>query len=340
MKPPKPRCSPTTPTIVVLMIALVTLSGLCVAACSPTSEDTRHFRVGLVTNNRNGLKNVQGFKDGMTALGYLEGNNITYIFAGAPVQGQVLETILSNFEQTKVDLIFTAGTPTGIAAYRLTKGTDIPVVFGVIADPIAAGVMQNLTRPGGNMTGVRLSPNQARRLQFLLEIVPTAKHVFVPYNPQDAASGSAVAQVEKIAQALGVDIIEGIGRNNRQVDALLTRLASEDLDAIFLVPGTTVNARLQDILAVAQQRRLPVSSPSTIQVQEGALTTYGFIHHRAGAQAARIADQILKGTPPGHIPVETAEFFLAINLHTAETIGLEVPYAFLQKADLIIRDAN
>ena len=340
MKQPKPCCRPPTPASVVLLLTLATVSGLFVAACSPSPESLTHFRVGLVTNNRNGLKNIQGFKDGMTALGYREGENVTYLFAGVPVKGLALETAFTNFVQTKVDLIFTAGTPTGVAAHRLTKDTNIPVVFGVIADPIAAGVMQNLTRPGGNMTGVRLSPNQARRLQFLLEIAPNATRIFVPFNPQDAASSSAVAQVQEMAQDLGMHILEGIARNTRHVDVLLTRLASEDLDAIFLVPGTTVNARLQDILAVAQQRRLPVSAPSTLQVHQGALTTYGFIHQRAGAQAARIADQILKGTPPGHIPVETAEFFLAINLHTAETMGLEVPYALLQKADLIIRDAK
>ena len=80
------------------------------------------------------------------------------------------------------------------------------------------------------------------------------------------------------------------------------------LDAIFLVPGTTVNIHLKDVLAVARKRKLPVSGPSLAQVEEGALTTYGFNHYEAGRQAARMADQVLKGTDPGSLPVETAGF--------------------------------
>ncbi len=105
------------------------------------------------------LKNIDGFKSGMTQLGYIAGKNVTYRFAGIPVQGARLEAELSHFVEAKVDLIFTAGTPTGVAAHRLTQGAETPVIFGVIADPIAAGVLSDLTRPGGNMTGVRLSPN-------------------------------------------------------------------------------------------------------------------------------------------------------------------------------------
>jgi putative ABC transport system substrate-binding protein len=238
--------------------------------------------------------------------------------------------------EAKVDLIFTAGTPTGVAARHITAGTNIPVVFGVIADPIAAGVLTDLSRPGGNMTGVRLSQNQARRLEVLLDILPQPKRIYVPYAPRDAASFSAVAQLTKLATALGVEIVEGLARHNGEVDALLANIP-EDIDIIFLVPGTTVNKRLADVLAVAVERRLPVSGPSTAQVEEGALITYGFIHHLAGEQAARIAVQVLQGTQPGHLPVETAESYLAINLQVAETIGLEIPYQTLQQAKIIIR---
>ncbi len=167
-------------------------------------------------------------------------------------------------------------------------------------------------------------------------MTPDIHRVFVPYNPEDVASSSAVTQVHHFATFLGVSIVEGLARHAEQVDALLAAIPL-DIDAIFLVPGTTVNARLKDILAVAAARQLPVSGPSIAQVEEGALITYGFVHHQVGQQAARLADQVLQGANPGHLPVETAESVLAVNLQTAKTIDLEIPYEMLQKAEVIIR---
>jgi putative ABC transport system substrate-binding protein len=238
--------------------------------------------------------------------------------------------------EAEIDLIFTAGTPTGVAAHRITKGTNIPVVFGVIADPITAGVMKDLTRPGGTMTGVKISENQARRLELLIEMVPGIHRVFVPYNPKDAAPISAVAQVNDFAPALGIEIVEGLARNPDEVHELFSNIP-DDIDAIFMLPDSTVNAHLPDLVAVAINRKLPLSGPSMAQVEGGALTAYGIIHHRTGAQAAHIANQVLKGVAPGELPVQTAEFYLGINLQTADAIGLKIPYEILQQAEVIIR---
>jgi len=320
-----------------IALGLIIIVTLALAACGSTSnEDNRHFTIGLVTNNPNGLRNVQGFRDGMAELGYIEGENINYIFEGSPIKGDELDAFLKRLVEAEVDLIFTAGTPTGVAAHQITKGTNIPVVFGVIADPIEAGVMENLTRPDGNMTGVMLSQDQARRLELLLEVVPDIKRVFVPYNPEDAAPTSAIVQINELAPDLGIEIVEGKARNDSEVTELLNNIP-KDIDAIFLVPDSVVNSRLTDVIAVAYDRRLPVSGPSTAQVEEGALTTYGFIHHEVGAQAARIAHHILKGANPGEYPVETAESYLAINLQVADAIGLEIPDEILQQAEIIIR---
>ncbi len=316
-----------------IVVIIVTLT---LTACgSASNEDKRHFTIGLVTNNPNGLKNIQGFRDAMAKLGYIEGENVNYIFEGSPILGDELDAFLKRLVEAEVDLIFTAGTPTGVAAHRITAGTNIPVVFGVIADPIAAGVMEDLTRPGGSMTGVKLSQNQARRLELLLEIAPDIKRVFMPYNPEDAAPTSAIAQVKEFAPLIGIEIVEGKARNDSEVTELLNNIP-EDIDAIFMLPDSTVNARLADLVAVAIERKLPVSGPSMAQVEGGVLTAFGIIHHKAGAHAAHIAVQVLKGANPGDLPVETAEFYLGINLQTADAIGLEIPYELLQRAEIII----
>jgi putative ABC transport system substrate-binding protein len=321
-------------------ILLLLLVAICLAGstgCDTADGGESHFTVGLATNNPNGLKNVQGFRDEMAGLGYIEGENVTYMFAGEPTKGDDLDAMLESMVAAEVDLIFTAGTPTGVAAHRITEGTGIPVVFGVIADPLAAGVMEDLTTPGGNMTGVNISQNQARRLELLLEMVPGIQRIFVPFNPEDAAPVSAVAQIIELAPALGVEIMEGHARNDDEVAVLLNNIP-ENIDAIFMLPDSTINARLADLVAVAIERKLPVSGPSIAQVEGGALTAYGIIHHKAGAQAAHIAHQILMGADPGSLPVQTAEFYLGINLQTAATIGVDVPDDLLQSAEIIIRD--
>jgi len=322
--------------IVIVLTAIFIAITFLLNSCAKDGENSRLYTIGLVTNNRNGLRNIEGFQNKMTELGYIVGRNVKYMFEGFPVRGSNLDAVLIKMVESKVDLIFTAGTPTGIAAHRITSGTNIPVIFGVIADPIAAGVLNDLASPGGNMTGVKLGDNQARRLQFLVELAPDIKHILIPYNPDDAASFSAVEQVNNVASDLGVKIVLKWAHNDQEVFELLNNIP-ESLDAIFLVPGTTVNIHLQDVLSVARRRKLPVSGPSLAQVEEGAVIAYGYNHYEAGRQAARIANQVLKGADPGKLPVETAEFFMAVNLKAAEEIDRQVPYSILQQAKTIIR---
>ena len=320
------------------LCAFVLVALFAFSACSANASDPS-FTVGLVTNNSNGLRNVEGFVDGMEALGYSEGANVVYIFAGEPVGSGDLDRALEEMVNADVDLIFTAGTPTGVAAQRITRGTDIPVVFGVIADPIKAGVMEDLTAPGGNMTGVKLGEDQSRRLELLVEIASGAERIFLPFNPDDAAAFSAVDQVVEVAADLGIELVLGEARTDSEVTELLAN-PPDGIDAIFLVPDSTVNAHLADILALASALRLPTSGPSIAQVEGGALTSYGFVHHDAGAQAARIADRILRGADPATLPVEDTESFLAVNLVTAEAIGLHVSDEILQQADIILRASD
>ena len=318
------------------LVLLLFVAALGLVACVSAREEGRDpITIGLITNSTNGLRNIQGFRDGMAELDYPESDAVSYLFQGKPVDGEMLDSALQAMLDEGVDLIFTAGTPTGIAAHRVTAGTDTPGVFGVIADPINAGVVADLTRPGRNMTGVMLAENQGKRLELLLEIAPDIRRIFVPYDPTDAASVAAMIQLRKVALALNLELVEGTASSDVEAVALLDNYP-DAIDAIFLVPGTIVNARLQLINAIALRDSLPVSAPSTLQVEQGALMTYGFVHYEAGKQAAHIAAQVLNGTPAGEIPIEIAETYLVINLDTAAAIGLEVPYPILQQTQFLI----
>jgi putative ABC transport system substrate-binding protein len=125
--------------------------------------------------------------------------------------------------------------------------------------------------------------------------------------------------------------------NAAEIRAALANLPAT-VEAIFLPRDSTVEAQIAQFTAIARQRGLPIAAPSLSQVQAGALFSYGFIHHEIGRQAARLAAEILGGTPPGELPVEMAESYLAINLRTARAIGLEIPDAILLQAERIIRE--
>jgi len=317
------------------MVFFISCALLLVACGGAKGNESEYFTVGLVTNNSNGLRNVQGFREAMTALGYIEGENISYVFSETPLKGDDLDAALEDMVAANVDLIFTAGTPTGVAAHRIIEGTEVAVVFGVIADPIEAGVMENLTTPGGNITGVKLSQNQGRRLELLLEVSPDIQRIFFPYNPDDAAPNGAMVQIVEFASERGIEIVEGFARNDEEVSILLNNIPA-DMDAIFMLPDSTINAHVNDLVAIAIENQWPVSAPSIAQVEDGALMAYGIIHEEAGAQAAPMADQILKGANPAELPVQTAEYYLGINLQTAQAIGIELPASLVQAAEVIV----
>jgi len=318
-------------------ILIILLTSLILIGCdSKNSSTQKQFVVGLATNNPNGLKNIQEFKETMTKLGYIEGDNINYQFADKFTKGDELKNTLNTMISTPVDLIFTAGTGTGVMAHKLAKETKIPIVFGVIADPVKAGVLSDLTQPGGNITGVMISPNQSRRLEYLLEISSKIKTIFILYNPKNSAASSAFNQVEQTAKKLGLEIIAKHVHNETEVNATLDALP-DNIDALFMLPDSTVNRHQKKLIKLAIDKKLIVSGPSVIQAEKGALVAYGIAHKEAGGQAASIADQVLKGAPPGEIPVQTADFYLGVNLVTAQKIGVEIPNSILHQAHTVIR---
>jgi putative ABC transport system substrate-binding protein len=148
-----------------------------------------------------------------------------------------------------------------------------------------------------------------------------------------------VAQVEKVIGGLGAELIKLACPNDEMVTKALGNLP-QGIDAIFLVPDSVVNKRIKDIVKLTVKRKLPLSGPSTAQIEQGAFMTYGFVHTDVGAQAARMAHLIIKGAKPAELPVESAESYLGLNLATSKSIGVEIPGTFLRAAKVVIRTSE
>jgi putative tryptophan/tyrosine transport system substrate-binding protein len=318
----------TLPTWAIIFTLL--LSG-CGGQAKPKT-----YTIGVINLSSSLDETFTGFKQGMTELGYIEGENITYIYPGAAGSIDKLDGMAQDLVKAKVDLILSITTPASLAAKKATADNNIPVVFVPLTDPVGAGVVNSLAQPGGNMTGVTFGPQEAQRLAWLAKIAPTVKRVYIIYNPNDSGVQLALKNTKETAAKLGLEIISQEASNPDEIAVALTNFP-ENIDALYMLPDSQTEIKLADILAVANAHNLPTSVSNVERVKDGPLYSYAMKQISGGQQAARLADQILKGIKPADLPVETAEFFLAINLKTAQAIGLTISDNILSQADTIYR---
>jgi putative ABC transport system substrate-binding protein len=279
---------------------------------------------------------VEGFKAGLAELGYVEGRDLEFVYDGPAGHAERLQAAAQKLVASGVDLIFVCSTPATQAVMKATAGSGTPVVFGPVNDPLKAGVVGDLRKPGGNITGIRPPSTGGRRLQWFAEIAPRVRSVLVPFNPDNASSVATLEQAQAGAKAGNMEVRRFVVRNDAELTDLIAELPS-DIDAIFLPRDALITARIDDFVSASIARRLPLSVPGRSQVRSGALYSYGFDHFELGRHAATLANRILRGAAPADLPVETSSASLSVNLETAVAIGLEIPDAVLRQTEEIVR---
>ncbi|MBN1138678.1 MAG: ABC transporter substrate-binding protein [Anaerolineae bacterium] len=329
------RCVQNQPRQGWAIVAAMVVFSLLLTGCGGAAQP-KTYTIGVINLAPTLEETLAGFKQGMADLGYIEGENVSYIYTGPAGSIDELDDIAQDLVRANVDLIFSISTPATQAAQKATAGNEIPVVFGILTDPVGAGVVASLAQPGGNITGVTFGPQEARRLEWLTRIVPAVKRVYIIYHPEDTSANLAMKTVTATAATLGLEIVSREARNADEVAAALADFP-ENVDALYMLPDSQTEASLAEILAAANARQLPTSVANVERVEDGVLYSYAMKQVPTGQQAARIADQILEGIKPADLPVETTEFFLAINLKTAQAIGLTLPDDILSQADTIYR---
>ncbi len=279
-----------------------------------------------------------GFKKGLSRLGYGQsGQQVDYFFLSANGDSTLLPEIVDQALSLQPDLIFVSSTPATQAVARATREKPVPVVFGPVNDPVAAGIVPSIKQPSGHITGIRLSPSDSRRLQHFSEISPASRRLFLPYHGDDKSAVDSRNQAMAAADKLGLEVIT---RELYSVEELSQAVHNPpaEADAIFLPRDSRVEAEITAWVELSLRQKIPLCVPSRQQVAHGALFSYGFSHQRIGEQAARLASQILKGADPGSLPVEAAENFSYLNIKTAQAIGLPLSDATLRQINEIIRD--
>jgi putative ABC transport system substrate-binding protein len=320
----------------ILFVAVFALLlAMALSACGG-SDDDKQVTIGIVNQVAPLEVIIDSFKAGMVEQGYVEGETITYIYHGPISDTEGLEAEVQALIDAEVDMILSVGTPATQAAHKVTAGTSMPVVFVPVTDPIESGIVENLSTPGGNLTGIMTGQSGAKELEWLKTVVPEIEQVFLPYNPNDPGPSATVGQIREIAPALDVEVVI-VETPDRETMLAALETIPEDIDAILVVPDGVVSDFFDNIITVSLDRNIPVAATNVEQLEAGALVTLGGDLADIGKQAARLSKQVLDGIPAGELPIEAADYKRVINLPVAETLGITISDHNLQLADEVRR---
>jgi putative ABC transport system substrate-binding protein len=280
---------------------------------------------------------AEAFRQGLREHDYVEGHNVTFEYRSVQGRADRLPSLAAELVRLKVDVIVTESNVAALAAKHATQ--TIPVVMAIAGDPVAAGVVRSLARPGGNVTGLTLMNRElsGKRLQLLKEIAPKIAVVAVIWNPTDPPAADFLRETETAAQSRGLKIHAIEARSPAELDAAFKAVADARPDAFFTLPGGMFQDNKTRIFDFARKNRLPGVFSNREYAEAGGLLSYGPSFADLFRRAAGYVDKILKGAKPADLPIEQPTIYeLVINLKTAKALGLTIPPSLLQRADQVI----
>jgi putative ABC transport system substrate-binding protein len=299
----------------------------------------RVYRVGFLgaTSLAAAQGVVDAFRDGMRGRGYVEGRNLAIDYrppAASPEQETELAAALV---RGGCDVILAWTTPSLIAARAATA--IIPIVFVGVADPVGLGLVASLARPGANVTGITnfASDLSGKMIEMLREIVPGARRLGAVRNPDNPGVTVQFRQIEDAARTLGLELQVVEARTTAEFEAAFARLHAAGVQGVVMLTDPSLIEHASRIAALALAARLPTVFQRRESVDAGGLLSYGPDIRDAFRQVAGHVDRVLRGAKPADIPVEQpTKIELVINLRSAKTLGLEVPWFLQQRADEVI----
>jgi putative ABC transport system substrate-binding protein len=302
------------------------------------AKEHRSWRVGWLSpaSSASGGYELGALRGALRALGYLEGQSIVIDARWADGKSQRLPDLARALVGARVDVICTSGTPATMAAKAATG--NIPIIFGRAAFPDKTGLVSNLSRPGGNLTGVTfIGPEYGKRLEMLREVSPRTARVALLYNDQNAASVLAMRETQEWGRSLQTSV-EPLGvHDEASLQAALAAIRSTRAEALMTTADPLIASYRSRVVDFANEHRLIAMYGEREYVRAGGLMFYGTSTTDMWRHAATHVDRVLKGAKPGDLPVEQpTQFELMINLKAAKALGLTLPQSLLLRADQLI----
>jgi putative ABC transport system substrate-binding protein len=281
---------------------------------------------------------TNAFRQGLGEHGWIEGQNIVVEYRVAEAKTERFPELAAELVRLKVDLIVAASTPAAQATQQATK--TIPIVFIMVSDPVASGIVASLARPGANITGLSnmLPEMSGKLLELLKEAVPAATRVAVLYDPANAGKLLEFKELQAAAPALGMKLQSLEVHTDKEVDGAIATMTKARLDGLVTFIDAVTNKHRQRIVDFAAKHRVPSIYQTSEFAEAGGLMSYGLNPNEMFRRAAAYVDKILKGTKPADIPVERPiKFQFVINIKTAKQLGLKIPPNMLVRADRVIK---
>lgn len=320
-----------------LACAVVMLAG-GVLAQTP-HKDTR--RIGLMmavsAGDAEGQARVDAFRQGLREAGWNAGSDVSVDIAWYNGNFQVAQTETKALIERGAEVLVVNGTP-GMDAIR-ASGTQLPIIFVVVSNPVGAGYVPNLSRPGGNITGFStFEPDMAGKwLQILRQLSPGMKNASMLLDPKFEGFNSLWQAVESIAPRHGIVPHAARASSLEEIEAALATIAKQEMPGLIVSPSPINTVNRRKLIEMANAARIPAIYPFRFYVRDGALTAYGFNAADQFRRAAGYVSRVLRGERPGDLPVQSPSLFeFGINLKTAKQIGLTVPQSLLISADEIV----
>ncbi len=317
-------------------------SCLLLISCSDSGQQEAQttFHVGILLGVDAFEPTVTGFRDQMTTLGYREGKNIAYSIGRARGDSEKMTDIAKAYVKQRVDLVFTITNGATSVAKRVTSASQIPVVFAIVLAPVKNGIVDSLTRPSGNIIGVRnpLSEFIGKRLEIMRRIAPSIQKILVLNDPDYPTIPIAKAGLIAAAEKLNFKLIDTPVKTPSDVLSAIAQIKYRAIDAILIMPDSVVQAAdsLKAILKFSRENKIPVIANTPNQADNGALFSYHTDSYQTGEEAAQLANRVLTKQALNGQPITSSDPQLVLNLKVAKALGLFVDIGLINLAHRII----
>jgi len=281
---------------------------------------------------------VAAFRQGLRDAGFVEGRNLAIAFRWADGRYDSLPALAAELVDLRVALIFAAGGPPTAFAVKAATST-IPIVFSAVSDPVEIGLVPSLNQPGGNITGMAVfnATLAGKRVELTKELIPTAAVIGYLLNPADQMSAVESKDALAAARALGIDLKILNASSEEDLETTFAAMANLRADALVVAGEPLFDSKREKIVALAARSAVASVYAWREYVLAGGLISYGTDLPESYREAAIYAGRILKGEKPANLPVkQPTKFRLAVNLKTANALGLTVPPPLLARADEVI----
>jgi len=323
--------------------------GLCLAivlgampflgGCAPAQQEGV-YKIGLTQFATHPAADAgrQGFIDALADAGFVEGEDVAYDYQNPEGDATVEQTIARKFVSDKVDLIFSFGTRISVQCLNAAEGTDIPVLFCGVTDPVAAGLVSDWDHPGENVTGTSDMIEMGSTVGLILEIVPGVERLGTVYNAGEVNSVVLADKLKEICPTLGIEVVEATVASSADVQLAAQSLVGR-VDAIWVGTDNTVVSGLEALIKVCEDNTIPFFPSDDPSIERGGIACLGFDYYDVGYQTGEMAVKILNGTSASQIPVELGKnFSYTLNTKAAERYGVTIPQAILDKALTIYKE--